>query len=50
MEACRIARVDEFAESFEKKYDTVVGERGVKLLAAEAAGLHPRPFSPIHAF
>jgi subfamily B ATP-binding cassette protein MsbA len=30
-EACRIARVDEFAESFEKKYDTVVGERGVKL-------------------
>ena len=31
MEACRIARVDEFAEHFEKKYDTVVGERGVKL-------------------
>ena len=31
MEACRIARVDEFAESFETKYDTVVGERGVKL-------------------
>ena len=30
-EACRIARVDEFAESFEKSYDTVVGERGVKL-------------------
>ena len=29
--ACRIARVDEFAEAFEKKYDTVVGERGVKL-------------------
>jgi subfamily B ATP-binding cassette protein MsbA len=29
--ACRIARVDEFAESFEHKYDTVVGERGVKL-------------------
>ncbi len=29
--ACRIARVDEFAEHFEKKYDTVVGERGVKL-------------------
>ncbi|MGA8012949.1 MAG: ABC transporter ATP-binding protein [Candidatus Acidiferrales bacterium] len=29
--ACRIARVDEFAEGFEKKYDTVVGERGVKL-------------------
>jgi ABC-type multidrug transport system fused ATPase/permease subunit len=31
MVACRIARVDEFAENFEKKYDTVVGERGVKL-------------------
>ena len=29
--ACRIARVDEFAETFDKKYDTVVGERGVKL-------------------
>ena len=31
MRACRIARVDEFAESFHDKYDTVVGERGVKL-------------------
>ncbi|MBV9770646.1 MAG: ABC transporter ATP-binding protein [Bryobacterales bacterium] len=31
LEACRIARVDEFAEHFEKQYDTVVGERGVKL-------------------
>ena len=31
LEACRIARVDEFAEGFEKKYDTIVGERGVKL-------------------
>ncbi len=31
MEACRIARVDEFAEGFELKYDTIVGERGVKL-------------------
>ncbi|MDQ2899276.1 MAG: ABC transporter ATP-binding protein/permease [Acidobacteriota bacterium] len=31
LEACRIARVDEFAEGFEKQYDTVVGERGVKL-------------------
>jgi subfamily B ATP-binding cassette protein MsbA len=30
-EACRIARVDEFAETFELKYDTIVGERGVKL-------------------
>jgi subfamily B ATP-binding cassette protein MsbA len=31
MRACQIARVDEFAESFEEKYDTIVGERGVKL-------------------
>jgi ABC-type multidrug transport system fused ATPase/permease subunit len=31
LRACRIARVDEFAESFAEKYRTVVGERGVKL-------------------
>jgi subfamily B ATP-binding cassette protein MsbA len=31
MEACRIARVDEFAEKFPAGYDTIVGERGVKL-------------------
>jgi len=31
MRACRIARVDEFAESFSERYDTIVGERGVKL-------------------
>jgi subfamily B ATP-binding cassette protein MsbA len=29
--ACRIARVDEFAERFAEGYETVVGERGVKL-------------------
>jgi ABC-type multidrug transport system fused ATPase/permease subunit len=29
--ACRVARVDEFAEGFENKYDTIIGERGVKL-------------------
>jgi subfamily B ATP-binding cassette protein MsbA len=28
---CQVARVDEFAEKFEKGYDTVVGERGVKV-------------------
>jgi ABC-type multidrug transport system fused ATPase/permease subunit len=31
LEACRIARVDEFAEALENGYDTIVGERGVKL-------------------
>ena len=31
MDACRIARVDEFAEAFTDKYETIVGERGVKL-------------------
>jgi ABC-type multidrug transport system fused ATPase/permease subunit len=31
LEACRIARVDEFAESFADGYDTIIGERGVKL-------------------
>ena len=31
LDACRIARVDEFAENFSEKYDTIVGERGVKL-------------------
>jgi ABC-type multidrug transport system fused ATPase/permease subunit len=31
MNACRIARVDEFAERFPEQYETVVGERGVKL-------------------
>jgi ABC-type multidrug transport system fused ATPase/permease subunit len=31
IEACRIARVDEFVERFPEQYQTVVGERGVKL-------------------
>ncbi len=31
LDACRIARVDEFAERFPDGYNTVVGERGVKL-------------------
>ena len=30
-EVCRIAHADEFIEGFEKKYDTVIGERGVRL-------------------
>ncbi len=31
LDACRIARVDEFAEAFPEGYETLVGERGVKL-------------------
>ncbi len=31
LRACTIARVDEFAEKYERKYETVIGERGVKL-------------------
>jgi len=31
LEACRIARVDEFAEKLDEQYNTIVGERGVKL-------------------
>jgi ABC-type multidrug transport system fused ATPase/permease subunit len=31
LRACSIARVDEFADRFEKRYDTIIGERGVKL-------------------
>ena len=31
LEACRVARVDEFAVRQENGYDTIVGERGVKL-------------------
>ncbi len=31
LHACKVARVDEFAERFPELYDTIVGERGVKL-------------------
>lgn len=31
LRACRLARVDEFAERFQEGYETIVGERGVKL-------------------
>lgn len=29
--ACHIARVDEFAKTFQNGYDTIIGERGIKL-------------------
>jgi len=48
LEACRIARVDEFAEGFDKKYDTVVGERGIKLSGGKKQRVPSRaPFWPI---
>lgn len=31
LRAAKIAHVDEFAENFERKYETIVGERGIKL-------------------
>ena len=31
IQACRIARVDEFAERFAERYETIVGERGIRL-------------------
>jgi subfamily B ATP-binding cassette protein MsbA len=49
--ACRIARVDEFADRFPEGLDTVVGERGVKLSgrAAPARGHRTRdPRRPAH--
>jgi subfamily B ATP-binding cassette protein MsbA len=38
LRAAKIAHVDEFAETFKDKYDTIVGERGVKL----SGGQKPR--------
>ena len=37
LEACRIARVDEFAERFPEGYDTIVGERGREAVGRAAA-------------
>jgi ABC-type multidrug transport system fused ATPase/permease subunit len=31
LEASRVAHVDEFVDPLEKKYDTIIGERGIKL-------------------
>lgn len=31
LEVARLAHVDEFVEPLEKKYDTIIGERGIKL-------------------
>jgi ABC-type multidrug transport system fused ATPase/permease subunit len=31
LRACAIAHVDEFAKKYDRKYDTVIGERGIKL-------------------
>ena len=45
-EACRIARVDEFAERFPEGFDTIVGERGVKPFRRATAADLDRPGDP----
>jgi subfamily B ATP-binding cassette protein MsbA len=35
LHACRVARVDEFAERLPGRYDTVIGERGVRISAGQ---------------
>jgi ABC-type multidrug transport system fused ATPase/permease subunit len=35
LRACKIARVDQFADRFANGYDTIIGERGIKLSGGE---------------
>jgi len=43
MQACRLAYVMNSPKSLKKKYDTIVGERGVKLSGGTAGSASPYP-------